>query len=132
MLKVINALVIENQSILLVRKNGVWILPGGKPKGNESDLECLSREVSEELSGLQLNNFSFYDEILGISPHSKSQVAARLYFAERVGNYKKIPYLIPSAEIDRADFFMCGESIKMPLSNPTAKAIHMLKANYFI
>jgi len=47
----IGAAIIEDGKILLVRKRQSWILPGGKPEPKESDIECLCREVSEELSG---------------------------------------------------------------------------------
>jgi ADP-ribose pyrophosphatase YjhB (NUDIX family) len=56
----INAVIIEDGKILLVRKRQTWILPGGKPGINESDLECLCREIREELSGTQLDNIRYY------------------------------------------------------------------------
>ena len=42
---------IEDGRLLVVRKRGgaVFILPGGKPEGGESDLEALARELDEEL-----------------------------------------------------------------------------------
>ena len=35
---VINAAIIQDKKILLVKKKETWILPGGKPDGGESDL----------------------------------------------------------------------------------------------
>jgi 8-oxo-dGTP diphosphatase len=41
----------ERGRLLVVRKRGgrTFILPGGKPEGDESDLSCLARELLEEL-----------------------------------------------------------------------------------
>ena len=41
----------EDGAVLTVRKRGThaWMLPGGKPEGEESAAECAVREVLEEL-----------------------------------------------------------------------------------
>ena len=56
----ISAVIIERDKLLLVKKRNSWILPGGKIEKNEGNLECLSREVSEELSGTKICNEKFY------------------------------------------------------------------------
>ena len=51
-LRVIAAAVLRNRSLLLVSKHAaptVHYLPGGKPELDEAPLECLAREVREEL-----------------------------------------------------------------------------------
>ncbi|VVB76185.1 NUDIX domain protein [uncultured archaeon] len=47
----IAALVVENNSFLMVRKAGkdIWTGLGGKPEGNETEEEALLREIKEEL-----------------------------------------------------------------------------------
>ena len=65
MRKAINAAIIKDDRILLVKNENIWILPGGKPEESEPDLECLCREVSEELSGTKLKNFMYYNKWKG-------------------------------------------------------------------
>jgi 8-oxo-dGTP diphosphatase len=51
-LRVIAAAVVEAGRLLVVSKRaapGVFYLPGGKPERSESALECLDRELREEL-----------------------------------------------------------------------------------
>jgi 8-oxo-dGTP diphosphatase len=38
-----------------------WDLPGGHVEGSESPSECISREMGEELPGLDLGHFRMYD-----------------------------------------------------------------------
>lgn len=75
--------VIEEGRILLVRKRGteIFILPGGKPEGDEDDLAALHREVNEELgcriepAGLQFEG-AFTDQVAG---KPDTTVTVRLY-----------------------------------------------------
>ena len=51
-MRVIGAAVIEARGLLLVAKRAapdIYYLPGGKPEADEAPLDCLRREVSEEL-----------------------------------------------------------------------------------
>ena len=79
MRKAIDLLVIRNWEILLVRKNQTWILPGGKPEENESDLECLQREIKEEL-GVNPIVENFYGSFIGKTPHKGDFLEAEVYF----------------------------------------------------
>jgi 8-oxo-dGTP diphosphatase len=50
--RVIGAAVIEARGLLLVSKRAapdVYYLPGGKPEADEAPLDCLERELAEEL-----------------------------------------------------------------------------------
>ena|SRR3989338_8255963 len=95
MREAICAAIIKKGKILVVRKKQVWILQGGKPNSGESDIECLCREIREELSGIELENFRFYNRFEGITPYKGDLLQARVYFADtKVNNYT------PSAEID--------------------------------
>ena len=52
MLRVIAAAVLSSRGLLLVSKRAapeVFYLPGGKPDRGEAPLECLERELGEEL-----------------------------------------------------------------------------------
>lgn len=74
--------VIQNGRILLVRKRKTWILPGGKPESGESNLQCLVREVREELPGINLKNLQFYKSFEGRTPHQGDILKAKVYFAD--------------------------------------------------
>jgi 8-oxo-dGTP diphosphatase len=85
MIEVVNGAIIEYGKLLLVRKKDTWILPGGKLEQGESHLDCLCREIGEELSDTKLKNIEFYQTFAGLSPHSHSKIASHVYFAEIKG-----------------------------------------------
>ena len=60
----IGLLVIRDGKLLLVRKRGgtLFILPGGKPEGDENDTEALKREIREEL-GCSMVTFQYLMEV---------------------------------------------------------------------
>jgi len=73
--------------LLVARKRGLdtFILPGGKPEGDETDLQTLSREVIEELGCAieqPILRGVFKDVAAG---SSESVVVVRLYSAKLVG-----------------------------------------------
>ena len=95
----IGAIVIRENSLLLVRKRNSWILPGGKIEDGEGDLECLSREIDEELSGTKIRNEVFYGEFEGRTPHRGDILKNRVYFADIDGYLKS--GVLKTYEIDR-------------------------------
>ena len=116
MRKIICVAAIQNGEILLVRKNGTLILPGGKPEGIESEHDCLVREFKEELPKMILKNLRFYDSgFSGITPHSKVIRIATVY----VGNVSGELYV--GAEIDEAQWVVYPKLL--PLSEITKKII---------
>lgn len=75
--------VISDGKILLVRKRGGshLILPGGKPEGDENDIETLERELAEELGcGVERETLVFSgcfgDQAAGLNA---TTVSVRLY-----------------------------------------------------
>ena len=115
----INAAVIDDGKILLVRKRQSWILPGGKPEPDESDIECLCRELSQELSGTQLENIRYYGEFEGRTPHKGDTLMAKVYFADIKGELGQ-----PSAEI--AAYAWADNPGKYNLSDITSKIVNSL------
>jgi len=94
--KVVALATIEKGKILLVRKDGFWILPGGKVENNETDIECLFREFKEELPEVKVQEVKFYKEFQGISPIKKELMLLKVYLGKVTGK------IFPSAEIDKA------------------------------
>lgn len=53
--RIIAAAIVKERKILLAKRNygslaGYWEFPGGKVEGNETDVECLKREIMEEFT----------------------------------------------------------------------------------
>ena len=67
MIKVLAAIISIDQKILMARRGpqkhlaGYWEFPGGKLEENESEEECLIREIKEEL-GVEIKVDSFFME----------------------------------------------------------------------
>lgn len=121
----IGAAIIDDDKILLVRKRQSWILPGGKPNPNESDIKCLCREVSEELSGTQLDNIRYYRSFEGVTPHKGDILIAKVYFADI-----KEELCQPSAEIDA--YGWVNDSRKYNLSDITSKIVDSLRKDGYL
>ena len=101
MIEVVNLAVIENKGILLVSEgDDIWTLPGGKRKNRENELECLSREIGEELPGTNYEVIGFYASFVGETPRTKQNIDAKVYIGKLNGGIGKL-----SAEIKKADFF---------------------------
>lgn len=97
MIDVINGIVIEDGKVLVVKKKDFWILPGGKLQEGESNLECLSREFEEELSGTKIYRLKYYKNFNGITPYSRKEVNVITNFVNLKGKLGK-----PSMEISDA------------------------------
>lgn len=84
----IAALCIRNKKLLVVRKNNIYITLGGKIEQGETELECLSREVREEI-GCEIKNpinfTTFYDNSY------KGGLQIICYFCELTGEIKLNP-----------------------------------------
>ncbi|MDE1865106.1 MAG: NUDIX domain-containing protein [Candidatus Micrarchaeota archaeon] len=121
----INAAIISDQGILLVKKGEVWILPGGKPTPGESDIACLCREVGEELSNTKLGNMRFYGEFTGVTPHKGDVLSAKVYFADINGALGPA-----SAEIREVRWVK--DKAECPLSDITSKIFASLQKDGYL
>lgn len=119
MRKAINVAIIRDGCILLVRKRETWILPGGKPKVDESKLQCLFREIQEELPQLNLQNIRYFGAFTGITPHKSDMLCAEVYLADADGE------ITPSAEINAAKWIKDPEEYN--LSDITRKIVLSLR-----
>lgn len=97
---------IKNKKLLIVHKKTIdlYISPGGKIEKGESDIECLSREVKEEL-GCLCSNIKYWDTFNATTSDNK-EVELRCYF----GNLNGEIVLNPEDNID--GFIWIGKNHK--------------------
>ena len=60
----IGAVIIKDRKILVCRKKNLWISPGGKIEKGETFLDCLKRELNEEI-GVEVGGYEFLGEYEG-------------------------------------------------------------------
>lgn len=123
----INAVIIQDKKLLLVKKNLTWILPGGKVENNESDLECLCREIDEELSGTKIKEISFYNQFFGKTPHKGDILRANVYFAKIDGELYSVREGDSISELSWVNNFN-----DYNLSEITSKIVNSLKKDNFL
>lgn len=78
----------EADRLLVVRKQGgaTFILPGGKREGDESDIECLIREVREEIQVATENIQPFGTFHAAAADQDGDTVEVRAYTGTLVGD----------------------------------------------
>lgn len=96
---------IKDRKILVTLSHGkdTWYIPGGKRKGNETDLEGLAREVKEELMVDIIPSTVKKYGVFEAQAHGKPEgtvVRMTCYMVKING------ILTPSSEIDKLDWFV--------------------------
>jgi len=130
MREVISTAIIHDNRILLVRKKQTWILPGGKPEGEESHFSCLEREITEEIPDKRLGKLTiskFYNSFTGKTPHTGDIAKVFVYFAN-FENYVENPKT--AREIDKAEWASNFSDYK--LSESAEKIINSLKKEGYL
>ena len=81
----VGAVILKDKRILLVRKinHDKFIIPGGKRDGYESDLQCLRRELKEEID-CNLKKTSFITEVHGKAEWTEQELHMKLYGHHRL------------------------------------------------
>ena len=123
----INADIIQDRKLLLVRKKETWILPGGKPEIDEKDLECLCREIDEELSGTKIKDIQFYNQFDGRTPHKGDILRAKVYFANIDGQLYSVRDGDSISEVTWVNNFS-----QYSLSDITSKIVNSLQQNNYL
>ena len=123
----INVAIIQDNKLLLVRKKSTWILPGGKPEIGENDLECLCREIDEELSGTKIKDISYYSQFEGKTPHKGDMLRAKVYFANIDGQLYSVRDGDSISEVTWVNDFS-----KYNLSNITSKIVNSLQQDKYL
>jgi 8-oxo-dGTP diphosphatase len=85
--RVIAAAVLDARGLLLVSKRAapdVYYLPGGKPEPSEPPLDCLRRELREEL-GVGLGGAELFGEVRAPAALEGVEMLMTVYLARLVG-----------------------------------------------
>ena len=82
---------IKDKKLLVVHKKTIneYISPGGKNEEGEEDLECLKREINEELGCLPIN-LEFWKTFFDKTQDNK-ELELRAYFGDLKGEIKINP-----------------------------------------
>ena len=122
MTTIIGATIVLYGRLLLVRKKGrnTWIFPGGKRRDGEDEIQCLNRELLEELSpNVRILTASLYKEFPTRLPYSGEDVVIKIYFVGIDGK----PF--PSHEI--AAITLLDYLANCELTEPTKHIIRTLQ-----
>ena len=75
------------------------MFPGGRRRGNESEKQCLRREIKEELPKLKLGRLKLWKEVRAINRRSGRKMSDAIFIANKASGILKIG---DKREIDRA------------------------------
>ena len=103
----IAGIIIKDGKILLVKGRGfehLWT-PGGKVDGDETDEECLRRELKEEI-GVDLIEAKFFKEYDGVSFYTPVQkLKQRIYLVKVSGEIKPDMEIEDFVWLSKEDFY---------------------------
>lgn len=126
MRRAINLAVIMNRKVLLVTEgDGWWTLPGGKPEEGESEIDCLERELTEEIPDASFSIGNYYDSFRGRTPRTGDVLESIVYW----GNHKE-GELRGGSEIREVEYFSYPPEVGV--SNITRKALDGLHKDGYI
>ncbi len=92
----VGAIIIEKSKLLMVKGRNydeIWT-PGGKKEHGESDLDCLKRELKEELN-VELSSHKFFGRYESKSFYHDYLMINRMYLVSIKGN------IMPGMEIEK-------------------------------
>ena len=87
--------------VLLVRRkrDGLWMFPGGRRQGRESDKECLRREINEELPKLKIGRLRLWKEVKAKNRRSGRKMSDAIFVTSKASGRLAIG---DKQEIDKA------------------------------
>ncbi len=126
------AIIVKNHKLLLVKGSNrykeFWT-PGGKREEGESDLECLSRELIEELT-VKVVSAKFFGEYVDKSAYDTDSITrSNVYLVEISGDINVSKEIKGYTWMSRKEF----DEGKYPLTPTTRDRIipDLIKAGYF-
>jgi 8-oxo-dGTP diphosphatase len=87
--------------VLLVRRrrDRRWMFPGGRKRARENEMDCLRREIREELPKLKLGRLRLWKEVKAKNRHSGRKMSDAIFIAKKASGRLAIG---DKREIDRA------------------------------
>jgi len=124
------AIIVKNHKLLLVKgsEKEYWT-PGGKREEGESDLDCLKRELSEELN-VKVVSGKFFREYVAPSPYNADVITeSHVYLIEISGKIKTGKEIREFVWMSKQEY----KNNKYPLIATTREKIipDLIKAGYF-
>jgi 8-oxo-dGTP diphosphatase len=85
----------------LVRRrcDHLWMFPGGRKRGRETEKDCLRREIREELPKLKLGRLRLWKEVQAKNHRSGRKMSDAIFVANKVSGRLAIG---DKKEIDKA------------------------------
>ena len=127
MRRIVNAAVIRDGEILLIREKGrnVLTLPGGEVEPGETEEQCLEREISEELACVKPKKvFTYFRSVEAESPGRGDVISVAVYLATLHGHIGAGP--------DTEAVIWTYQPLEYPLSDATWKIIQLLKREHYL
>jgi 8-oxo-dGTP diphosphatase len=92
---------VKRGRVLLVRRkrDGLWMFPGGRKRAQETDKDCLRREIKEELPKLKLGRLQLWKEVTARNRRSGRKMSDAIFVASNATGRLTIG---DKHEIDRA------------------------------
>src|SRR5664279_1721804 len=71
--------------VLLVRRrrDQLWMFPGGRKRGRETEKDCLRREIREELPKLKLGRLTLWKEVRAKNRRSGRKMSDAIFVAKK-------------------------------------------------
>ena len=92
---------VKRGRVLLVRRrrDRLWMFPGGRRRGRETEKDCLRREIREELPELKLGRLRLWKEVKAKNRRSGRKMSGAIFVAKKASGRLAIG---DKKEIDRA------------------------------
>ena len=92
---------VKRGRVLLVRRrrDRLWMFPGGRRRGRETEKDCLRREIREELPELKVGRLRLWKEVKAKNRRSGRKMSDAIFIANKVSGRLAIG---DKHEIDKA------------------------------